>query len=225
MLNILEKDIGKSLPEGLKTSKGLTEKVDENGDFRPFRGNTTVFLLDGDTEQALKKLQNSLHEVAGYMLAKKLEPSTFHMTLHDLENPSNQAQGDTRTLDERMRQAEESVKPLLEQWKNQPPLKMKASHLFNMVNTSVVLVLEPADKESWRRLDEMYCTLEKVKPLGYALTPHITMAYYRPGVYSAFEAEPLRKLLTAVKQELDVALRPETLVFQNFTDMNHYETV
>lgn len=222
MLNILESCIGKSLPDGLETRKGLEDKVDANGDFRPFRGNTMVFLLDEHTKQELAKLQKTLHDAAGYMLAKKLDPSTFHMTLHDLENVANADRGDTRPLDVRMERAKNKVKPLLEQWGNHPPLKMQASHLFNMVDTSVVLVLKPADEESWQRLDALYCALEAVKPLGYALTPHITMAYYRPGIYSSFETEPLQKLLTSVEQKLEVELRMEDLVLQFFTDMNHY---
>jgi hypothetical protein len=59
--------------------------------------------------------------------------------------------------------------------------------------------------------------------LGYALTPHITMAYFKPGTYSQEQVRRLSQALTEV--DLEITLRPEDLVLQNFADMNHYETV
>lgn len=53
---------------------------------------------------------------------------------------------------------------------------MMTTWVFNMVNTSSVLGLKPADEESLRRLDEIYTTQEDVVRLGYALTPHVTKA-------------------------------------------------
>ena len=89
-----------------------------------------------------------------------------------------------------------------------------------MVNTSVVLGLTPADEESWQRLDVMYMELEKVVPLGYGMTPHITMAYFRPGVYSFEQYLPLKSTLKPV--EWNVEMKMDQLVYQEFTDMNHY---
>ena len=92
-----------------------------------------------------------------------------------------------------------------------------------MVDTSIVLGLAPVDRESWQRLDEMYMALEEVVPLGYAMTPHITMAYFRPGTY---QQEQVRKLAAAFqKVELRIALSMDDLVLQHFSDMNHYETI
>ena len=90
-----------------------------------------------------------------------------------------------------------------------------------MVNTSIVLGLAPAEEETRCRLDGMYTALESVVPLGYALTPHITMAYFKPGTYTQDDLNYLRQALHPV--ELDVELRFENLVYQEFTDMNHYE--
>ena len=109
----------------------------------------------------------------------------------------------------------------METWKRQTPLRMKATWLFNMVNTSIVLGLAPADEESWCRLDEMYTTLESVVHLGYALTPHITMAYFKPGTYTQYDLNCLRRAMRPV--ELEVELRLEDLHYQVFQNMNHYE--
>ena len=219
MLNMLEDYILRSLPEwgDFSTSPNLTKKVTPAGAFHPFHGNTVVFDLSSDTKLALQGLQEELYQTAGWMLSQKLDSATFHMTLHDLVNaPEMSAE-----LLSAMSVAENTTKAILNQWKGQPPLLMKATWLFNMVNTSIVLGLTPADEDSWRRLDEMYLALESVVPLNYALTPHITMAYFKPGTWSQYDLNYLRQVLHPV--ELDVKLRFEDLCYQEFRDMNHYE--
>ena len=160
-----------------------------------------------------------LYQAAPDMLAQPLQGSTFHMTLHDLANSQPEESG----LYDYMKYTQEQAVQILSQWKNDRPLRMKTTWLFNMVNTSIVLGLSPADDETWKQLDDMYMQLESVVPLGYALTPHITMAYFRPGVYTEEQVQRLSGALRKV--ELEFTLSMEQLVFQNFTDMNHYETV
>lgn len=219
MLNILEDYIWKSLPgEGdFYTNPNLTRKVNYAGEFLPFYGNTVVFDLSSDTKLALQGLQKELYQSAGWMLSQKVDPATFHMTLHDLVNGAELSED----LKSRMAIAAVKAKEILKRWEGQPPLQMKTTWLFNMVNTSIVLGLSPADEDSWRRLDEMYMNLEAVVPLGYALTPHITIAYFKPGAYSQYEINFLREVLHPV--ELAVELRFQDLTYQEFTDMNHYE--
>lgn len=218
MLNLLDGYIQNSLPEqgDFYTNPNLCKKVDDFGHFLPFYGNTVVFLLDDGTRNRLQNLQEELYHAAGEMLADKLDVGTFHMTLHDLVNAPEL----TGELQNQMLETEKYVKELLIQWQGQPPLRMKATWLFNMVNTSIVLGLAPADSESWQRLDERYLALEKVVPLGYGLTPHITIAYFRPGVITSQQLLSLRKALKPV--EWEVLLEMEKLVYQEFADMNHY---
>ena len=59
--------------------------------------------------------------------------------------------------------------------------------------------------------------------LGYAMTPHITMAYFLPGTYSSEQVQQLSAVLRNV--DLDITLDMKNLVLQEFFDMNHYETV
>lgn len=221
MINVLSDYIWRSIPEneGFVTNPNLVKKADETGRLLEYKGNTVVFLLDEVTKEKLLELQNELYRAEEGVLAERLGKDTFHMTLHDLVNGPGGEDG----LEERMERVQMPVKALIEQWRNQEPLHMKATWMFNMVNTSIVLGLAPADEDSKRRLDEMYCRLEKEVTLGYGLTPHITLGYFKPGVYSAEEIGKLRSALRAV--EMDVTLRMEDLVFQNFTDMNHYVTV
>ena len=221
MINTLEDYIYHSVNPGeaFVTNPNLTKKVDARGDLLPFLGNTVVFLLDDPVKDALARIQEELYRAAGDLLAGKLQSSTFHMTLHDLANGTP----DRRELTGWMAHTEYHARKVLESMPAQAPLRMKATCLFNMVNTSIVLGLAPVDEDSFRRLDGMYMALESVVPLGYALTPHITMAYYRPGRCSPEDAARLAGALGKV--ELEVTLPMENLVLQNFTDMNHYFTI
>lgn len=219
MIHILEDYICKSLPEwgDFSTNPNLARKVNHTGAFLTFYGNTVVFDLDHDTKLALQSLQEELYRSAGWMLSQRLDPATFHMTLHDLVNGSELSD----TLLHPMEEAKKKAMPMLAQWRGQAPLRMKTTWLFNMVNTSIVLGLAPADEDSWHRLDEMYTALETVVPLGYALTPHITMAYFKPGTYTQYDLNCLRPALHPVG--LEVTLSLEDLSYQEFWDMNHYE--
>lgn len=219
MIHILEDYICKSLPEwgDFSTNPNLTKKVSHTGAFLPFYGNTVVFDLDHDTKLALRSLQEELYRCAGWILSQRLDPAAFHMTLHDLVNGLELSD----TLLHPMEEAKKKALPMLAQWRGQAPLRMKTTWLFNMVNTSIVLGLAPADEDSWHRLDAMYTALESVVPLGYGLTPHITMAYFRPGTFTQYDLNHLRPALHPV--ELEATLRPEDLSYQEFRDMNHYE--
>ena len=217
MLNLLEHYIGNSVPGGVfTTNSSLSNNVDPDGSFRPFFGSTVVFSLDARTKFALAGLQRGLYCEVGQMLAQPLTADTFHMTLHDLVNGSVHSEALARDME----RVKDQVLPLLQIWQNEPPLQMRATRTFNLVHTSVVLGLEPSDADSWRQLDRMYQELEAVVPLGYGLTPHITLAYYKPGSYS--EADAARLRATLGPSELELLLPMQALTYQSFWDMNHY---
>lgn len=217
MLDLLEHYIYDSLPrEDFATSPGLRRKVGPEGELLPFYGCTAVFQLPEAARRALSGLQARLYSAAGRLLAQPLEPGTFHMTLHDLVSHPEL----TGELLRRMEEARALTQPLLDSWRCGPPLRMRATCLFNMVNTSVVLGLAPADGESWRRLDGMYEALEEHFRLGYTLTPHVTLAYYANNICTGGMLQPLREALGPVELELELPM--DGLEFQYFTDMNHY---
>ena len=218
MIHTLDDYICRSIDpmQPVSTNPNLTKKVDENGDFLPFIGNTVVYDLDEDVKHQLTILQKELYDGGGQVLSRQLDPSTFHMTLHDLVN----GQPDEKDIHERMERIAPSVRNILSAWVSHAPISMEATWMFNMVSTSIVLGLKPADADSYARLDAMYSKLEEVIPLGYPLCPHITLAYFRPGVYAPEQIQGLCKSLRAV--DLRVTLKAEDLVFQNFAHMNHY---
>lgn len=221
MLNTLDDYIPNSVPlhEDFCTHGQLVKKVGPDGVLLPYPGNTAVFLLGEHERGLLAGLREELYAAAGPMLAERLRDESFHMTLHGLEDGVPGTPG----LAERMSAAAALARPILARHRQGPALRMRATRLFNMLHTSVVLCLAPADGDSYARLDAMYLELEEVKRLGYALTPHITMAYYRPGRYSAAQAARLASALRPVELELSLAM--EDLVLQDFTDMNRYTTV
>jgi hypothetical protein len=140
------------------------------------------------------------------------------MTLHDLVNGPA---GD-QEIRQRMEVIAPQAKDLISRFRAKPPILMRGSWMFNMVNTSIVLGLKPVDADGEQRLGSMYQAFEKILPLGYALTPHITLAYFKPGVYSGKELETLRSTLKPA--DISVKLDMNKLVLQHFGDMNHYIT-
>jgi len=220
MIQTLDEYISNSLPQWgeFSTNPNLTKKVRPDGTLLPYHGNTVVFLLDGETKDQLQQLQDSLYGAAPDLLAERLQADTFHMTLHDLVNGTP----DQQDLEGRMWAAENRARELLRRWRFEGPLRMQATWLFNMVHTSIVLGLAPENEESFRQLDGMYTALEQARPLGYALTPHITMAYFKPGCYDQGRLSALRAALQQV--ELSIVLPMEALCYQEFSSMNDYET-
>lgn len=216
MLNTLRDCREHSVPAILNTAPGLAAKVGRDGALLPFPGNTVVFLLEEGEKAQLQKLQEELYRHCGHLLAQPLHPETFHMTLHDLAN------GDC--LGQKAQMAAGACEILdAVRWKPKAIIPMKAACTFNMVNTSVVLLLEPATEQAWQQLDELYLQFQQVRHLPYALTPHITLAYFLPGCYNAEETDVLRSALGQVT--LEISLSTASLVLQNFETMNDYRTV
>lgn len=221
MINTLKDYISDSLPQtgGFTTNANLVKKVDASGKLLPFFGDAVVFLLDDEAKRSLKAVQDKLYAAAPDMLAEPLPEESFHLTAHDLANaPEN-----TPELRTKMAEAAEKTLPLVRDVLPKKPIQMKATWAFNMLGVSIVVGWEPADEESCAALDKLYTTLEQVVPLGYALCPHITLAYFRPGVYEREAVDRLRAALQPV--DLTLELKPENLVLQNFESMSDYKTV
>ena len=219
MLNTLDDYIWRSLPDGsFSTNPNLSKKVAPDGTILPYYGNTMVFLLPDNVKHELKRLRDGLYAAAPGMLAAPLREETFHMTLHDLANSPDRAEAEAL-----MPEAEARAREIGAGFGDFAPIAMRGTWTFNMVNTSVVLGLAPVSAEGRERLAGMYRALEAAAPLGYALTPHITLAYFRPGEYGPGEVARLRAALGPAGVEVE--LRAENLVLQRFTDMNSYHSL
>lgn len=219
MIDLLLHWINDSLPEGesLQTKEALTAKV-EGRRLLPFHGNTLLFALKDTVKSQLAALQTQLYADCEPLLAEPLED--FHMTLHDLVSgaPSDALRAE---MDDVARWALPMLAALRQQYTR--TITMKPTRLFIMDRTSVVLGLSPTDVGSWWQLAMLYGAVQAHPDvrLPYELTPHITLAYLRPGCYDARTLEPLRWFLQQIVL-LRLQLRMEDLMLAEFTDMNHY---
>lgn len=211
-----------SLPHAgcLETNPGLEQKVDDAGSFRPFAGSTTVFTLPEECLDRLETIQSLLYDRCGDVLARRLEKSSFHITLHDLVSgaPSPELEGRIRAIRE---QAMAAVRSIAESGET---VRLHSTRLFNMVNTSMVLGFAPADEESCRRLMAYYEALQGVLHLGYPLTPHVTLGYFRPGMIGEDALSRLRRVVDLVGERecFSVELPVSRLEYQHFSDMGRY---
>lgn len=223
--NRINRFIWNSIPEKgeLWTIGGLITKVNEKGSLKPFFGNTTVFLLDDHAVSFVENIQKKLYECCGHILAESLGKETFHITLHDLVNGSVRSR-----IEKKMQMKGFTAYSMLAQLKKMdiPPIRMESTCVFNMASTSLVLGMKPADEESYQTWMMLYEFFQNAVELEYRSTPHITLAYYKPGIYPAEELTALRELISECnqKEKLVTELSINKLVYQEFESMNHYIT-
>ena len=202
------------------TNTSLTLKVDENNQFKDFYGDTVVFNLDHTTKEKVHQYVERVFECAPECFCERLVPHTYHVTLHDLSNSP-----ELWHISDEVFRNEIKLIECLKAKKVQPQtIRMKTKVVFNMVHTSLVFGLYPADETEYQKLMELYEMINEVKQLNYPLTPHITMAYYNR---YGFSAESARKLETVIKElnekeSFEIVLDTKYLYYQKFTSMNNY---
>lgn len=207
-----------SLGEGdFAGNPSIKKKVDENNEFQAFYGDTVVFNIDDATKEKLAACVERLYELVPECFCEKLVSNTFHMTLHDLSN--------SPILEEVAVEIFCNELKVVEACKNiaAVKIKMRSKHIFNMVNTSLVMGLYPVNENEYAKLMRLYSVFDEVKELSYPLTPHITLAYYN---VNGFDAEAARKLETIVRElnedEMEIELDIKELYYQKFRSMNDY---
>ena len=93
----------------------------------------------------------------------------------------------------------------------------------NMVNTSLVLGLRPKYEEDYEKLMHLYSHIDKISPLSYPFTPHITLAYFNR---EGFGGEELRKIEHVInylnRASFEIPLSTKRLFYQKFISMNDY---
>lgn len=212
-----------SLPHdgGFTTKPLLVEKVAPNGELLPFFGNTMIFDLPQDVQLTIARMQLILHHRCGWMLAHPLAPDTLHMTLHDLLNGVDEA-----ALAEPVRQTGEQAKSILAEQRAAgiAPIRLTSTAAFNMTNGSVALGFAPDTEADCAILMGMHARYQDVVALNYPLTPHVTLAYYKPGSYGpeavAALADALREINALSKVRITVDA--DCLHYYTFADMNTY---
>lgn len=212
-----------SLPQdgGLVTNDSLREKVSGDGSFNPFYGDTVIFLLDNDTVTWLGQIQEKLYGFCGNVLSDRLDPATFHITLHDLESSR-------WTMLDNVKNNEYRVAKLIEYIRLKYPneIYIDSRCLFSMVGTSIVMGFQPATNEDCIALMGLYEDFQSVVQLSYPLTLHATIAYYKPGKYNEGVVYVLKNALNTVgKEPRNIRLDLNKLNYATFSSMNSYSIV
>jgi len=206
---------------GLRTSNGLAVKVDQEGRFKPFYGDTVVFSLPDPMISWLEGIQAALYAACGECLAERLAPETFHVTLHDLLNQAeHMPMGAAQNQKEAMRAMEE-MRGLCAQ-----AISIRSRCMFSMVGTSIVMGFEPATQYDCTMLMTMYERFQQIVPLSYPLTLHVTLAYYKPGDYDDKMLFRLRDAMQCIGRERrEWRLNMQDLCYATFESMTQYHFV
>lgn len=199
----------------------ISLKVNKHNSFQNFYGDTIVFALDDAVKKVLSKTVETLYQSAPECFCERLVPNTFHVTLHDLGNSPVLRDVAEEVFENELKviclkQAEE-IQKLAD-----TSIRLKSTYLFNMVNTSLVLGLFPADEDTYHRLMGLYSIFDSVKKLPYTFTPHITLAYYNVHGFDSRAARILENTVNELNQKIDIELNVHTLYYQKFISMNEY---
>lgn len=203
-----------------KGNPSLAQKISKDNKFKYFYGDTVVFALDDIVKEKLAGYTELLYRCAPECFCEKLIPETFHVTLHDLSN-SPSLQDTAKELFVNELTVIKKISGLRKY--TDSTIKMKSKYIFNMVDTSLVLGLYPADADEHRRLSELYSVFDSVKKLDYPFTPHITLAYYNINGFSLQAARILESTVGRLNNnEMEIELNVNNLYYQKFTSMNNY---
>lgn len=215
------------------TDEGLKRKVSEDGSYLPFPGSTAVFRPGKTCLQVMMLIQRILYEQLGDtgMLAEPLPASTIHMTLHDLISPET-SKSDPADQERFIHEAGSSLRGaagIVEEIRTQfagRKIAMAADRIVRMASKSLVMMLKPGSEQDFELLAELYRRFEELQPLPYPMTPHITLAYFRPG---RIDGDRLGETLDRIQVRPETApvleFDTEALTTQKFLDMKTYADV
>ena len=209
------------LGEGsFKPDKRVFEKVNQDNRFKPFYGDTVVFDLDSRTKAKIEKEIKTLYNAAPECFCEKIKTDTIHLTLHDLS-----ASDELENIAADVFSNEIKLLRILRDLPQQiTVIRMRTNYIINMVSTSLVLALIPADGNEWNKLQQIYDTINKVRVCPYPyLTPHITLAYFNRNGFDVASADKLKATVYELnKNRFGITLKTNRLYYQKFISMNEY---
>ena len=200
----------------------LLQKVDENNGFKKFYGDTVVFDLDKVAKKTLAEYVDVLYKSVPQCFCERLR-SDFHVTLHDLSSSP-----DLRSVaEEAFRNEIAIIEKAVEIRRHvKVKIKMKSKCVFNMVDTSLVLGMYPADEEAYCGLMELYSVFEGIKKLEYPFTPHVTLAYFNINGFDVQSGKILEDTVNKLNNnEIELELSVSKLHYQKFVSMNEFFNV
>lgn len=232
-----------SMPEGheLWIQKSVKQKVDDQGQYKPFWGNTVVFPLEDEMLDYVASIQKKLEcirkdfeycQQEAY-LAESLEKDTYHITLHDLTSSV-----DKEEAEEKIKATKAGALRILDKLRKMdfPIIRVEPVDLFAMNGTSVVLGFRAIDEENQKNLMVLYELFQSIVELPYELTPHVTLSYFRyKERHDKNKIQGLRNIIKEVNEQIKrdrkagtnpiVELDVKQLAYQHFSSMNKYNTI
>jgi len=216
-INSFEKNFDLS-QEDFRPKQAVLDKVDENNQFRPFYGDTTVFVLSSEEQEFFKSYTDLLYQETPECFSERLAHDTFHMTLHDLSNAPEKS-----AVMQNMQENEEKIRII---YFPSAEISMKFNAVFNMNHTALCIGLFPADETEYQKLMNLYALVNQIQSLPYPLTPHITLAYYNRNGFSAESGKKLNQIVSELNQQpYNVLLDTGRLFYQHFSTMKDYENI
>lgn len=204
--------------------KNQTDKIRKDGFFETMLGDTVTFSLPGDFRKALGAVRDALYHDFRNLLSQPLPDHTLHITLHDLSHsPLDQMNQIAETIKAHRPQVEQILRQLRILYPR--PIRLRPTNLISMVGRSVVLLFEPATDADCMALTDMYRRFDAVVPLPYALTPHVTLAYYKPQAIADRDARALGEAFGRILRAhplSEIALETGWLDHRCFTSMASY---
>ena len=201
----------------------LEAKVNKDGSFRSFYGDTTVISISEDEIKVIQNIQEKLLKNIGNIFGEKIKPSTFHITTHDLNNGNNKEE-----IEKKMRLTAPKVKTIFNELKKKhggKTIKMVFTEIYHSV-TSLCMGFVPQTEADFNILMDIDKSLEEVFPLNRILSPHITLFYYQ---LREFSLEENKKLIDTLKNQgnenIYIELHVDKLSYQHFESMNNYKDI
>lgn len=205
---------------GFQVSPGVGAKVAAGGALLPYAGNTVVLMLPEAVQRDIQAIQCTAYDYAGWCLARPLPAESFHITLHDLESgaPSPELEARVAAVQENARALTGRIAA------TEAHIRLRSTGVYCMAATSLVLGFEPADEESCRLLMAIYALFERLRPLGYPLTPHVTLGYLRPNGYTGGQLDALRAAVEACRAMEGISFETSLSAaeYMTFSDMAAY---
>ena len=211
------------------TAENLSNKVNHDGSYAVFPGSTVVFRAGRKCTQIIQMMQQILFQglEGTNMLANPLPASTIHMTLHDLISP--EAHLTTAEYDCAVENSIDEAVAIVDEIRRDyagRKLTLVSDRIVNMVSKSLVLLLRPKTEEDFALLLEMYRRFDEVHSLPYPLTPHITLAYFKPGMLDGDKLEEVVDFAQIDPTNAPVfEFYTESLAAQVFRDMQTYRDI
>lgn len=215
-------------PEEWVVSESLSAKITQEGQMNDFYGATSVITLSESDRQKCRVAQERLLGVLEHQLVK-LEPETFHLTIHSFSNVNN-TPGGKQVIQEKLAQLEESIaaefRSIAAQYGGQR-IRMRSLGASTSGKDVISIKYVPASKEDYGILTDLYNRMEKIFPENRSYVPHVSLGYFKLKKLEQSEIAFLYDALERMCKELDldIVLDVDRFVYQHHFHMNDFRDV